>query len=38
MRVVDALDILLAGGEQDSSYAKFRWMVRNYAWTSYSRT
>jgi len=29
--VVDALDILLAGGEQDSSYAKFRWMVRNHA-------
>jgi L-alanine-DL-glutamate epimerase-like enolase superfamily enzyme len=30
-QVADALDIPVAGGEQDSSFAKFRWMVRNHA-------
>ncbi len=30
-QVADALEILVAGGEQDTSYAKFRWMVRNRA-------
>ena len=30
-QVADALEIPVAGGEQDTSYAKFRWMVRNRA-------
>jgi L-alanine-DL-glutamate epimerase-like enolase superfamily enzyme len=30
-RVADALEILVAGGEQDTSFPKFRWMVRNRA-------
>lgn len=30
-QVADALEILVAGGEQDTSFEKFRWMIRNRA-------
>lgn len=30
-RVADALEMLVAGGEQDTSYDKFRWLIRNRA-------